>query len=102
MVYTPLCTLKNLMEGEAVPFRVAGRELMAVWPEGGELKVFDGRCPHQQIPFAQGRFTGRYLVCTAHDWVFDGRNGECRQGAACTLASYPLRVVDGRVEVALG
>lgn len=101
MAYIPLCKLRNLMEGDAAPFNVEGREIMLLWPDGGELQAFDGLCPHQRIPFSRGVFNGRYLTCTAHDWVFDGRSGECRQGEDCTLACYPLRVVDGIVEVEL-
>ena len=101
MAYTALCKLNNLLEGEAVPFRLAGREIMLVWADGGELKAFDGLCPHQRIPFSQGRFNGRQLICTAHDWVFDGRSGECHRGQPCELTSYPLRVTDGLVEVKL-
>ena len=102
MSWTPVCKLRNLMEGEAIPFRVDGREIMLTWPEGGELKAFSGLCPHQNIPFYEGRFNGRHLICTAHDWVFDGRNGECVRGEPCTLQEFPLRVSEEMVEIELG
>jgi len=101
MAYTTLCKQKNLLEGEMAGFIVAGKEVLLVWPDGGELKASHGNCPHQQIPLKRGQFNGRIVVCPLHQWVFDGNSGRGLQPQGCSLAEYPLRVEDGMVQVAV-
>ncbi|MCK9260728.1 MAG: Rieske 2Fe-2S domain-containing protein [Azoarcus sp.] len=99
MSYTPVCKLSSLMEGDAAPYNVDGREVILLWAEGGELQAFNGLCPHQNVPLYRGEFNGRYLTCPVHEWVFDGRDGSCVRGEECSLPKIALRVVNGIVEI---
>ena len=44
MGYTPVCKQKILYEGELVPCRADGRELLIMWPDGGQPRAFDAAC----------------------------------------------------------
>jgi toluene monooxygenase system ferredoxin subunit len=98
MAYITLCKHKNLMEGEVALFSLVEGEVMLVWADDGDLKAFQGTCPHQDVPMWQS-FNGRTLVCQYHNWAFDGRTGKGLSPTGCTLEEYPLRVVDGYVQV---
>lgn len=101
MGYTPVCKQKILYEDELVPCRADGRELLIMWPDGGQPRAFDAACPHEDVSLARGVFNGRTLICIAHRWVFDGRNGAGLSPTGCEMTEYPMRVVDGMVEVDL-
>ncbi|MDV3240577.1 MULTISPECIES: Rieske 2Fe-2S domain-containing protein [Methylocaldum] len=101
MSYTSLCKHRNLGEGDMVPFTVEGREILLVWPDGGELKAFQGTCPHHNARLKYGGFNGRTITCTFHNWVFDARTGQGLIPPRCALEEYPLRVEDGMVQVDL-
>ncbi|WP_018412657.1 Rieske 2Fe-2S domain-containing protein [Methyloversatilis thermotolerans] len=101
MAYKPVCKEKILYEGELVPCRADGHELLIMWPDGGRPRAWDAACPHEDVSLARGVFNGRTLICIAHGWVFDGRNGEGLSPTGCEMTEYPMRVVDGMVEVDL-
>jgi toluene monooxygenase system ferredoxin subunit len=101
MGYATVCKHRNLGEGEMVPFTIDGHEILLVWPDGGELKAFQGVCPHDNGLLKFGGFNGRILTCTLHNWVFDGRTGEGLSPTGCVLEEFPLRIEDGLVQVDL-
>ena len=49
MSFTKVCTLDDIWEGEMEPFTVDGHDIILVCAEGGEIKAFQGICPHQDI-----------------------------------------------------
>lgn len=102
MAFVEVCNRNRIFEGEVAPYRVAGREILIVWPEGGEPRAFDGMCPHQgNVPLGRGYFNGRNLTCPAHEWIFDGRSGEGLRPTGCRLTRYALRLTASAVEVDL-
>ena len=102
MAYTSICKQSLLYEGELVPCVVGDREIIIVWSDGGQPKAYDAACPHADVSLARGgHFNGRTLLCQAHGWVFDGHSGEGLRPTGCALTEYPLRMVDGMVQVDL-
>jgi toluene monooxygenase system ferredoxin subunit len=73
-------------------FQIGDLDVVVVWPDEGEPKAYDGMCPHQQLPLADGDFDGTTLVCAYHMWSFDGSTGESVCPAGNKLAAYPLRI----------
>jgi toluene monooxygenase system ferredoxin subunit len=102
MAFQTLCKQRYLGEGESTPFMLDGHEILVVWPDGGKPRAFQGQCPHEKQSLVNNSdFNGRILVCTVHGWVFDGHTGEGLRPTGCQLDEYPLRVVDGMVEIDL-
>ena len=92
MCFTKVCTLDDVWEGEMAAFTVNGHEILLVCPEGGEIKAFQGVCPHQDIALAEGKFDGKRVICRAHLWQFDAATGQGVNPDYCALAVYPVKV----------
>jgi toluene monooxygenase system ferredoxin subunit len=99
MTYATLCKLDDLSEGESASFVSEGREVLLLWPRNGELKAFQGTCPHQEISLADALFYGDKLTCQAHQWAFSARTGQGFAPHFSSLAQYALRIEDGMVQV---
>ena len=79
--------------------QVDGHELIVVRLDGGELRAYQGICPHQEQRLADGDFDGRKITCFGHLWEFDAATGTGVNPAGCTLARYPVEVTDLDVRV---
>lgn len=92
MTFKQACTLDDLWEGEMASFDIDGQEVLIVWPEGQDVRAFQGVCPHQDIPLVEGKFDGKTLICRAHLWQFDASSGKGINPSDCALAQYPVKV----------
>ncbi len=65
--------------------------------------ALENQCSHALATFDEGRLRGYRLMCPLHGATFDIRDGSAT-GAPATrpIRSFPVRVVEGRVEVAVG
>lgn len=92
MAFTKICSLDDLWEGD-MEMRPLGKvPVLLIYPEGGEIRAFQGICPHQQVPLWEGTFEGGVLTCKAHEWSFDGNTGVGINPGGCTLAQYKVKV----------
>jgi toluene monooxygenase system ferredoxin subunit len=96
--YHEVCGADDLWIGDMEAFEVAGRSIILVNVEG-IFKAFANMCPHQAVPLAEGRLDGCVLTCRAHLWEFDVRTGLGINPSNKRLAEYPVRIVDGMVQV---
>ncbi|MDQ0507143.1 Rieske 2Fe-2S domain-containing protein [Xanthobacter agilis] len=86
------CTLDDLWEGDMTEVEVDGQVILLVWPEGGQIRAFQGMCPHQDIPLSEGRLEGGIVMCRAHQWTFDTTTGHGVNPKDCHLAQYPVKL----------
>ncbi|MCF4167018.1 Rieske 2Fe-2S domain-containing protein [Zavarzinia compransoris] len=96
-----VCDLDEVWEGEVAEFEVAGHDVLIVHRAGGEVVALQALCPHQDISLAEGGFENGVLTCRAHLWQFDSATGAGLNPTDCRLARYPLRVVDGKVQISV-
>jgi len=63
----------------------------------------ENRCSHANSPLLTSKvYHGRQIACPIHGARFDLKTGEAKSPPAFTsLMKFPVRVVDGRVEVAV-
>lgn len=92
MKYQKVCTLDDLWEGEMTEVEVDGHVIVLVRPEGENPRAFQGICPHQDIPLAEGKFDGHVLMCRAHQWTFDASTGKGINPGDCRLAEYTVKL----------
>jgi toluene monooxygenase system ferredoxin subunit len=97
MAFVKVCSADDLWEGEMESFEVNGSEVLLVSPLDGDVRAFQGICPHQDIPLIEGKFDGKVVICRAHQWVFDASSGEGVNPAGCRLAEYPLKIENGDI-----
>ncbi len=70
---------------------------------GGELYAIDDVCTHDRGPLGEGRLRGPTIESPRHGARFDVRDGSVvTPPAVRPLATYPVRVVNGRVELTVG
>ncbi len=93
--------LDELWEGDFLDVEVAGEPVLVVHLLGGEVKAYQGVCPHQEVMLADGDWDeeSSVLWCGGHRWEFDLRTGEGVNPAGCTLYEYPVKVEDDTVYV---
>jgi len=84
-------------------FRAGKKSVLLLWPKGGELVAFRGRCPHADVPLDGAVFDGRIMTCPHHNWGFDASNGKCTTHLVPNkLHPYPLRVEGDEIQVDVG
>lgn len=66
-----------------------------------ETEVFatSDRCPHKGGPLHDGIVHGQSVTCPLHNWVFDLNTGAAQGADEGQIATYPVRVIDGRIEI---
>jgi 3-phenylpropionate/trans-cinnamate dioxygenase ferredoxin subunit len=78
----------------------AGGEAICVARVDGEWVAFADDCTHEECPLADGYLEGQVIECACHGSQFDVVTGEVLLGPATEpVAVFPVRVVDGRLEV---
>jgi len=65
--------------------------------------ALENRCSHANSPLITSKiYHGRQIACPIHGARFDLKTGEAKSPPAFTsLMKFPVRVVEGRVEVAM-
>ena len=93
-----ICPLAALPRGEAR--RVEADPPIAVFhTDDGEVFAVDDTCTHQDASLADGWLEGCEIECPLHASCFDLRTGRCLEDASVAVMTFPVRAVDGRVEV---
>ena len=86
--------------GGSLAVRIGDWQILVARLDDGFYAVND-RCPHAASPLSTGRIRRGTIMCPLHGARFDLATGVCIGGAYPALRSFPLRVRDGTVEVAL-
>jgi len=68
---------------------------------GDEFYATQHACIHLEGPLGEGLLDGHVLICPWHGWQYDVRTGENEFDRAIQLRTYPVRVEDGDVRVAV-
>jgi 3-phenylpropionate/trans-cinnamate dioxygenase ferredoxin subunit len=84
---------------------------VAVFPKGlgvlltridGDLYAVANKCAHMGCPLEGGKLEDAVLTCPCHDWRFDLRTGVFLDAPELAIATYPVKVEDGKVHVRIG
>jgi len=103
MTYTFICNADAVREGGMGLFQAGKKSVLLLWPTGGELKAYRGRCPHADMPMTDAVWNGQTVLCPQHNWGFDAANGKCVTHAVRNaLHPYALRIEGEVIEVDLG
>ncbi len=89
-----------LADGEHVVVDVDGDDV-AVFNIGGEFYAIADVCTHDGAEIASGELDGDEIVCPRHGARFCVKTGQVKCAPAYEdVETYPVRVVDGRLQVA--
>lgn len=74
---------------------------MALFNVDGTIYAMGDSCLHQGSSLAAGKLDGKVVTCRSHGWRYDVTTGSMMNVAGYGVASYPVKVVDGRILVAV-
>ena len=58
---------------------ILGAHDLAIWRgTGGEINIWEDRCPHRGVRLSLGEVMGETLRCAYHAWQFASGSGACR------------------------
>jgi 3-phenylpropionate/trans-cinnamate dioxygenase ferredoxin subunit len=100
-VFTAAAAVQDIEGGKFSTFEIDGIGIV-ICRFRDEYFAIENRCSHALSTFDEGRMRGYRIMCPLHGATFDIRDGSCT-GLPATKAirSFPLRVVDGMIEVAI-
>ena len=91
----------DLAEGEVIGVEVAGHSI-ALYDADGNLFATDNICTHAYACLSDGWLDGEVIECPLHAARFDIRSGKVLDPPATEdLKTYPVRIVDGEIQVRL-
>ena len=91
----------DLAEGEVIGVEVAGRSI-ALYDADGNVFATDNICTHAYACLSDGWLDGEVIECPLHAARFDIRSGKVLDPPATEdLKTYPVRIVDGEIQVRL-
>lgn len=96
-----VATVDELWEGEVAEFYVGDRPILLAHLRNGEIRAYDGLCPHANFPLAEGEVEDGVLTCGAHSWEFDLATGAGVNPANCRLHSHPVRRDGDQIAISL-
>ena len=101
LCFEPVLGVAELPQGQMRCHEVRGRAVLLCHTREGVFAL-DNICTHAYARMDEGRLRGMRLICPLHGASFDVRDGRVLGPPATQpLASHPVRVVGGVVEVAL-
>ena len=99
--YVRVAAVGDVRPGRARAVAAAGEHVLLCNVDGTLYAVAD-LCTHDRGPLGEGRLRGATIECPRHGARFDVRDGSVvALPAVRPLPTYPVRVVDGAVEVEL-
>ncbi len=99
MTWYPICTVHDVPPGSCQHGDAGGEEVLVVNVDG-DLHALSNVCSHDYAQLSDGELEHDELVCPLHQARFDVRTGEALSPPAYEpVATFPIRVVDGNVEV---
>jgi nitrite reductase (NADH) small subunit len=90
MPFVKIGSLSALPAGSVMEAAVNG-DTYAICNIGGDLRAFEGECPHAGGPLGQGSIEGDFLVCPWHAWQYDCRTGVNDYDENTILESFPVK-----------
>ena len=85
--------------GTGSTIKVADKEI-AVFNIDDTFYAIGDSCAHAGASLGSGKLNGRIVTCRAHGLRYDVSTGQVTTGGF-GVASYPAKVVDGKILVAL-
>ena len=99
--YIAIAPASELPGGERL-FVDAGGRAIVIFNLAGNLYAIGDVCTHDDGPLGDGDVEGQEIVCPRHGARFDLCTGKATaMPAVVDIPAYPVRVVDGMVEVGI-
>ena len=99
--YVEIAAEADLANGQRLFIEIDDLSIV-VFNIAGKLFAIGDVCSHDNGPLGDGEIEGNEIICPRHGARFDIRNGKVRSLPAVEdIPAYPVRVVNGMIEVGL-
>lgn len=99
--FVELAEVDSIWDGEMEAFDIGDAEVLVLKVDG-EVRAYDGICPHQSISLVEGELESGVLTCRAHEYQFDALTGVGVNPKGISLTRHDVEVDDaGMVRVRL-
>ncbi|MCH5374237.1 MAG: Rieske 2Fe-2S domain-containing protein, partial [Planctomycetes bacterium] len=99
--FVTVAKLGDIPEGQSEVYTV-GDNIVAIFNIGGEYFAINDLCPHQGASLAGGHVEDGVVSCPWHAWRFRVTDGTWCDNPRIKTDSYPVRVVNGQIQVCVG
>ncbi len=99
--YIPVGSVDELADGERLFIEIDQQPIVILNVDGEYYAIADV-CSHDDGPVGEGTLEGYEIICPRHGAHFDIRTGKVLAlPAFVEIPAYPVRVVDGQIEIGL-
>ncbi len=98
--FTTVCRVGDLAEGQGRAVAV-GNKIIAVFADNGRYFAIDDVCPHMGASLSDGYVEKGTVTCPWHAWRFRLADGAWADSPRIKIGSYPVRVINDEIQVAL-
>ena len=99
--FLEIAPLSELPNGGRLFLELDGQAIV-VFNIAGALFAIADTCSHDNGPLGDGELDGHEIVCPRHGARFDVQSGKAlHYPAVVDIPAYPVRVVDGNIQVGL-
>jgi 3-phenylpropionate/trans-cinnamate dioxygenase ferredoxin subunit len=96
------CAVGDIDAEDVMRFDHGGRSFAIYRSPDDRYYATDGLCTHEKVHLADGLVMDHIIECPKHNGRFDYRTGAAKGAPVCVnLATYPVRVEDGKVMIGL-
>ncbi len=72
---------------------------ICLFKQNGRVFAMAAECPHKGAPLATGWLENGQVFCSLHGWEFELETGHCATNPACPVKTFPVRVINGDVQL---
>ncbi len=98
--FVAVAEVDSLPPGKGRTVHLRGRNY-SLWNFNGGFYCLVDECPHRGASLGAGSLDGSEAVCPMHGWGFDVQTGICALRPDRPAATFPTRIVNGHVEIAV-
>jgi len=99
--FLDLADIADIPDGCSKAYQVSGHDILICHTKS-EFFAVENKCSHAKAKLEGGRLRAYRLICPLHGASFDVRDGNVKgEPATSPIRIYPLRVIDGRIQVSI-
>ena len=98
--FVEVARLDQIPLGTGTVVTVSGRDV-ALFNVQGTIYAMEDSCLHQGLSLGSSKLEGKIVTCRGHGWRYDVSTGQTLHVKDFGVATYPVKIVDGKIMVAV-
>jgi|ERR1700682_5553781 nitrite reductase/ring-hydroxylating ferredoxin subunit len=98
--FVEVAQLHQILPGTGIVVKIAGKDV-ALFNVDGSVYAIDDSCMHAGASLGNGKLDGKIVTCRAHGLRYDVTTGHLTSSPGFGVAAYPVKVLDGKIMVAI-